>query len=158
MSLALVAAVAANNCIGSNNALPWHIPEDLKHFKALTLGKIVLMGRKTWESLPLKFRPLPGRTNLVVTSQPNYPLPDGVEGYNSIPAALAAHVHDDVFVMGGAELYRQTINQATTLYITEVHREVAGDVFFPTIDKAVWRETARENHDSFSFVTFTRYA
>lgn len=158
MSLALIAAVAKNNCIGNNNALPWHLPEDLRHFKELTFGKTVLMGRKTWESIPAKFRPLPGRKNIVITSQTDYPLPDAVEKFTSIPAALTMHANDTVYVMGGAEIYKQTINQADTLFLTEIHHDVAGDVFFPIVDPTQWRETAREDHDTFSFVTYTRYA
>lgn len=158
MSLALIAAVAHNNCIGKDNTLPWHIPEDLRHFKELTTGKTVLMGRKTWESLPPNFRPLPNRKNIVITSQVAYSVPEGVEVFTSIEAALSAHIHDDVFVIGGAQLYKQTIDKADTLHLTEINESVDGDAFFPTIDLTMWRETARETHPTFSFVTYTRYA
>ncbi|MSU75227.1 MAG: dihydrofolate reductase [Candidatus Magasanikbacteria bacterium] len=156
MPLSLIAAIAKNNCIGKSNALPWYLPEDLKHFKKLTTGKIVLMGRKTWESIPEKFRPLPNRLNIVVTHQANIKFTPGVEVYHTIDDAMAAHLNDEIMVIGGGEIYRQTFERAATLYITEVHQNVDGDVFFPEIDKKIWRETERENHETFSFVTYER--
>ena len=153
--LSLIAAVAENNCIGKSNTLPWYLPEDLKHFKKLTTDKAVLMGRKTWESIPEKFRPLPNRVNVVISRQ-KLTLPPGVELYHSVDEALAAHKNDEVFVIGGAEIYRQTIEQADTLYITEVKKIVEGDAFFPVIDNNVWRETEREEHAEFSFVIYHR--
>ena len=154
--LSLIAAMAKNNCIGKGNQLPWHIPEDLKHFKELTSGKIVLMGRKTWESIPEKFRPLPKRANIVITRQKDFPVPAGVEVYQEITTALTAHPNEEIMVIGGAEIYRQTINNADRLYITEVEQTIDGDAYFPTIDPALWRETERENHEGFSFVTYTK--
>ncbi len=156
MSIILVAAVAKNGCIGKGGTLPWHIPEDLAHFKKLTTGKIVLMGRKTWESLPAKFRPLPGRKNIVITRQADFAVPAGVELHHSVNAALAKHHTSTVSVIGGAELYQQTIDLADTLYLTEVHRTVEGDAFFPPFDKTIWQETKRENFPAYSFVTYTR--
>ena len=156
MSLALIAAIAENNCIGKNNQLPWHIPEDLKHFKDVTADTVVLMGRKTWESIPEKFRPLPKRINIVISRQPNLPLPPGVEVYQSIDAALGAHANDTVVVIGGAEIYKQTIDRADTLYITHIQQTVDGDAFFPTIDPGLWKETEREKHDGFDFVTYKK--
>lgn len=154
--ISLIAALSTNHCIGTNGKLPWHIPGELARFKALTMGKTVLMGRKTWESLPEKFRPLPGRTNVVVTRQPGYDVPPGVIVHASVDAALGALAHVKIMVIGGAEIYAQTIGRADTLHLTHVHREVAGDAFFPAIDPAVWRESAREDHDGFSFVTYHR--
>lgn len=156
MSLALVAAVSTNNCIGKDGQLPWHIPEDMKRFKELTMGKTVLMGRKTWESLPVKFRPLPQRKNIIITRQEGYIVPDGVWIYSSIDAALKAHGQEDIMVIGGAEIYRQTINRADTLHITHVHQSVDGDAFFPTIDPTIWREVEKENHGEFSFVKYAK--
>ncbi len=153
MTLSLIAAVAKNDCIGKDGKLPWHLPEDMAHFKQLTMGKIVLMGRKTWESIPEKFRPLPGRKNVVVTRQTNYAFPHDVAHYGSVEDALAAH-QGDIVVIGGAELYRQTIDKADTLFITHVDQEVDGDAFFPTIDSKIWRELEREAHDGFAFVTY----
>jgi dihydrofolate reductase len=122
----------------------------------VTLGKVVVMGRKTWESIPAKFRPLPGRTNAVVTRQADYALPVGVERFGSLDEALRVHAADDVIVNGGAALYREAIGRADVLDITHVHRDVEGDTFFPVIDPAVWRATKREDHDGFSFVTYER--
>lgn len=152
----IVAAVARNGCIGKDGALPWRIPEDLKRYRAITMGKVLVMGRKTWESIPAKFRPLPGRTNVVITRQADYPLPDGVERAPSLGTALAAHASDDVVVNGGAEIYAQAMDRADALDVTHVHRDVDGDAFFPSIDPARWRETWREDHDGFSFVTYER--
>ena len=156
MSISLIAAIAANNCIGKNNSLPWRIPEDMKRYKEITMGKVIIMGRKTWESIPEKFRPLPGRKNVIITRQAEYPVPSGVELYSDIPAAFTAHKEEEVIINGGAEIYRQTIGLADTLYITHVNQPVDGDAFFPEIDKAKWQETKREDHDGFSFVVYQR--
>ncbi len=154
--IALIAAIAKNNCIGHHNTIPWQIPEDMQHFKKITNGKIVLMGRKTWESLPPKFRPLPNRKNIVITRQIPYKVPVGVEVYVSIDDALAAYQDNDIMVIGGAEIYRQTIDKADTLFITQVDMDVDGDAFFPDIDKNIWKETEREDHNEFSFVTYKK--
>lgn len=154
--LSLIFAASKNNCIGNNGKLPWHLPEDMKRFRQLTMGKTVLMGRKTWESLPIKFRPLPGRNNVVVTRQANYTVPAGVHLHSSIESALAHHTDEDIVVIGGAEIYNQTINRADTLYVTHVDQIVEGDAFCPSIDPKQWKETERENHDGFSFVTYKR--
>lgn len=152
----IVAAVARNGCIGKDGALPWRIPEDMKRYRAITMGKVIVMGRKTWESIPDKFRPLPGRTNVVVTRQAAYPLPAGVERFGSLADALAAHAHDDVVVNGGGAVYAEAMARADVLDLTLVHRDVDGDTFFPSVDPAVWTETMREDHDGFSFVTYRR--
>lgn len=152
--LALVAAIAKNNCIGKGNELVWKHPKDMEHFKNITNGKIVLMGRKTWESLPSKFRPLPNRKNIVITRQAPYAVPTGVEVYSTIDAALAAHQHEDIMVIGGAETYRQTIDRADTLYITQVDKEIEGDAFFPNIDLEIWEGVEREEQDGFRFITY----
>lgn len=160
MSIALIAAISQNNCIGQHNALPWHIPEDMEHFKNLTKGKAILMGRKTWESLPEKFRPLPGRLNIVITRQKDYPVPKGVLVFDTIDAACTnpelRTQNSELMVIGGADIYRQTIDRADTLYITHVNKDVPGDAFFPMIDPTVWKETWREDHEGFSFVTYGR--
>lgn len=156
MSLSIIAAVAENNCIGKGGTLPWHLPDDLKHFKELTAGKPVLMGRKTWESLPPKFRPLPERTNIVITRQTDLPVPAGVEVYSAITDALIKHPNEEIMVIGGGQIYEQTLPLADTLYITKVHQSVDGDAFFPAIDQAVWKETAREDREGFSFVTYKK--
>jgi dihydrofolate reductase len=154
--ITLVAAVARNGCIGKDGALPWRIPEDVQHYKDVTMGKVVVMGRKTWESIPAKYRPLPGRTNVVVTRQTAYPLPAGVECFDSLETALAAHAADDVVINGGAEIYRAAIGRADRLDVTHVARDVDGDTFFPAIDPARWKVVRREDHDGFSFVLYER--
>lgn len=154
--ISLIAAIAQNNCIGKHNSLPWNIPEDLKHFKELTTGKTVLMGRKTWESIPEQFRPLPKRKNIVITTQSDFIVPESVELFHSLGDAISAHNNENIFVIGGANIYAQTIGLADTLYITHVNQIVDGDAFFPEIDKNIWKETERENHENFSFVTYTK--
>ena len=155
MSVTLIAALSQNRCIGNNGELPWRIPEDLRHFKELTSGHPVVMGRKTWESIPERFRPLPNRTNCVLTRQVTYPLPNGVERYASLEEALAAHANETLFVIGGEEIYRQALPLADCLELTHVHQDVPGDAFFPEWEGA-WRENARQDHDGFSFVTYRR--
>lgn len=154
--LSLIAAISENNCIGKSNSIPWYLPEDLKHFKKLTTGKVVVMGRKTWESIPEKFRPLPNRKNVVITRNTQLVFPSGVEVYQNIKEALRKHQNEEVVIIGGGELYTQTIESADTLYITHVHRMVEGDIFFPQIDTKLWKEVDREDHQEFSFVTYKR--
>ena len=154
--ITLVAAVARNGCIGKDGTLPWRIAEDMQRYRRITMGKVVVMGRKTWESIPAKFRPLPGRINVVVTRNPDYPVPDGVERAPSLEAALAAHAREEVIVNGGGEIYARAMPRADALDITHVDRDVDGDTFFPAIDPADWRETWREDHDGFAFVIYRR--
>ncbi|MBI2989949.1 MAG: dihydrofolate reductase [Candidatus Magasanikbacteria bacterium] len=156
MSISLIAAVSKNNCIGKNGELPWHIPEDMKHFKEKTMDTVVIMGRKTWESIPEKFRPLKGRKNVVITRQDQYPAPLGVEIHHSLDKALEAHRNEKIAIIGGGQMYDLSIDKANLLYITHVDRVVEGDTFFPDIDKNAWRETERENREGFSFVTYER--
>ncbi|OIO19186.1 MAG: hypothetical protein COY69_00930 [Candidatus Magasanikbacteria bacterium CG_4_10_14_0_8_um_filter_32_14] len=153
--LSIIVAISQNNCIGKNNALPWDIPEDLKHFKDITNGHAVLMGQNTWESIPEKFRPLPNRKNIVVTREKDYKVPENVEVYNSLDEALEKYKTQDLFVVGGASIYAQTITKANKLFITEVHQFVDGDTFFPEIDKNVWQEARREDCNGFSFVQYS---
>lgn len=139
--LSIIAAMAKNRVIGIANTLPWRLPEDLKHFKALTLGHHILMGRKTWESLPGK---LPGRTSVVITRSRDLQAP-GCIVVNSIEDAIAACSGDDeVFFIGGAELYRQALDIADRLYLTEIQAEFAGDAWFPEFDTNLWQETGRK--------------
>lgn len=160
--LALIAAVARNGVIGSDNALPWHLPEDLKHFKALTSGHAVIMGRKTWESLPEKFRPLPGRHNIVVSRDTDYHAA-GASVVHSIDEAVMVAASGDTlsFVIGGAELYRQALPLATRLELTEIAADFAGDAHFPEFDRAVWREVTRQDGRAaagfdYAFVSYER--
>ena len=158
--LIVIAAVAANGVIGSDNRMPWHLPEDLAHFKALTTGHAVIMGRKTWESLPAKFRPLPGRSNIVVTRNPDYAAP-GASVAHTLAAALALAGDRCAFVIGGAELYALALPLAARLELTEIEATFAGDAFFPSRDPVGWRETARErrhaaNGLNYAFVSYER--
>lgn len=157
MSITLVAAISKNNCIGKNGELPWNISEDLKRVKALTLGKVLIMGRNTWESIPEKYRPLPQRTNVVITRNDTYPLPKEVKKYASIQEALHAHDGEDIISFGGEGIFREMITYADTLEITHVDQTVdACDAYFPEVDMTVWKEVWREDHDGFSFVRYQR--
>jgi len=160
--LELVVAVARNGIIGAGNALPWHLPDDLKRFKSLTMGQPVLMGRRTWDSIG---RPLPGRHNIVLTRQQGF-APPGATVVHDLGAALAAAGAAPVLrVIGGAELYRLCLPRAQVLHLTEVDLEPDGDVRFPPFERAEWREVAREAHApdarhacGYSFVTLERRA
>jgi len=157
--IAIIAALARNRVIGRGNRLPWHLPDDLRHFKRLTLGRPIIMGRRTWESLPGL---LPDRTHLVVTRDPSYRA-DGAVVVGSLDEALGAAGGEEALVVGGAQLYALALPRASRLYLTLVDAEVEGDVFFPAIDPAAWREVAREPHAAderhaypFAFVTLER--
>ncbi|MDR0234253.1 MAG: dihydrofolate reductase [Zoogloeaceae bacterium] len=167
LRLSLIAALARERVIGADNRLPWHLPEDLRRFRELTWGHCVLMGRKTWESLPEKFRPLPGRRNLVLSHQPDY-VASGAERVSSIPAALEklageSAATEDLFVIGGEQVYRAALPFAERLLLTEIDLPVAGDAWFPAFSASEWREIRREERVSeagisFSFVTYARNA
>jgi dihydrofolate reductase len=158
--LHLIYARAANGVIGANNALPWHLPEDLAHFKRHTLGCPVLMGRKTWDSLPPKFRPLPGRLNLVITRQTDWQA-QGAQAAASLPEAIAkCGDAPDAWVIGGAQIYAQALPLAHSVVVTEIDLRVDGDAFAPELAKE-WRESSRETHVSarglaYSFVNYQR--
>ena len=144
--MAMIAAVAENGVIGNGNAIPWRLPADFAHFKRMTLGKPLIMGRKTFESIG---RPLPGRTNIVVTRQRGYQ-PDGVLVISSLEAALehaqaiaTADGASEVMIGGGGEIYRAAMPQADTLYITHVALTAPGDALFPAIDPEIWQETGK---------------
>ena len=158
MKLHLIYARARNGTIGQNNQMPWHLPEDLAHFKRVTLGQPVIMGRTTWDSLPARFRPLPGRVNIVITRQADWQA-EGAWRATSIEDAmrLCGDV-PDAWIMGGAEIYRQAEPLASTAVVTEIDADFEGDAFAPTLSPA-WQETARESHVAasglaFSFVTY----
>jgi len=158
--LNLIYARAANGVIGANGALPWHLPEDMAHFRRLTSGCPVIMGRKTWDSLPARFRPLPGRQNIVVTRQPDWH-GDGAQRASSLPEALSlAGAAPEAWVIGGAQIYAEAEPLAQRAVVTEIARDFEGDAFAPTLADG-WRETAREAAVSvdglpFAFVTFER--
>jgi dihydrofolate reductase len=158
--LTLVVAMSENRVIGRDNALPWHLPADLAHFKAVTMGKPIVMGRLTWESIG---RPLPGRHNLVVSR--TLAAADGATVVPSLDAALAAAGDaPEVCVIGGARLFEDALRKARRIHLTEVHAEVDGDVHFPPLDSSEWREVSRErrepderNAHPMSFVTLERH-
>jgi dihydrofolate reductase len=149
--ICIIAALAANRVIGRNNALPWHLPADLKRFKALTMGHPVVMGRKTYESIG---RPLPGRRNLVITRNRGYSAP-GCEVVHSLDAAIAAcRDAQEIFVIGGAELYRESLPRAHCLEFTEIRAEIEGDATFPEFSMSEWHETGREIHSDEAGIPF----
>ena len=154
----VVAAVASNGVIGARGGLPWHLPEDLKHFKAITYGHPVIMGRRTWDSLG---KPLPGRENIVVTRSPTLHVP-GASIAASLEAALALCSRATVaFVIGGGELYAAALRYADVLALTEIQRDFEGDARFPALDRAAWREAERVPHATaegmrYDFVRYER--
>jgi len=158
--LHLIYARARNGVIGRDNQLPWHLPEDMAHFRQTTLGCPVIMGRKTWDSLLPKFRPLPGRLNIVVTRDPTWQA-EGASVAHSLEAAQAlCPAGSDAWVIGGAQIYAQALPLARSIMVTEIDHDVEGDAFAPVLDHH-WCEMARESHISasglpFAFVTYAR--
>jgi len=158
MALHLIFARARNGVIGVNNQLPWHLPEDMAHFKRATMGCPVIMGRKTWDSLPPKFRPLPGRLNVVVTRQANWQAEGALRAGSITEAMSLCPPETDAWVIGGAEIYAQAMPWASTAVVTEIDQDFAGDAFAPVFHTD-WTEVNRESHTSaqgvpFSFVTY----
>ena len=154
MTVTLIAAVGANRAIGRDNGMPWHLPEDLAHFKRTTLGHTLVMGRRTYDSIG---RTLPGRTTVVVTRQAGWSAP-GVLVAHSLEQALEMADGGEVFVAGGGEIYAQSLPLADAMVLTEVEQSPEAEVFFPEVDPADWREVCREPRDGFSFVTYERVA
>ena len=160
MKLGIIYARARNGVIGKDNAMPWHLPEDLAHFKRTTLGAPVIMGRKTWDSVPPRFRPLPGRRNIVITRDPKWQ-EAGAERVGSLDEAIARCSDVDVaWVTGGSEIFRLAIPRADLAVVTEIDADFDGNTHAPPLGPG-WRETAREQHVSakglaFSFVTYER--
>lgn len=160
-ALSLVVAMDEGRLIGRDGQLPWRLPNDLKHFKQLTLGKTILMGRKTWDSLG---RPLPQRENWVLTRDAHWRA-EGAQAYTTLEQALAAARGHELVVIGGGELYRQSLSYVQRIELTEVHARLAGDAWFPPLEPGQWRETARVRHEpderhayAYSFVTLERVA
>jgi dihydrofolate reductase len=155
----MVLAMSDNGVIGSRATIPWRIPDDLRRFKTLTMGKPILMGRRTWQSLPK--RPLPGRTNIVITRDRTFDA-EGALIAGSIEEALRKVEADaEVMIVGGADVYRSALPRAKRVHLTEVHAVFAGDVFMDKFDPAVWRETSREDRETeyglrYSYVTLER--
>lgn len=165
MIISLIAAVAQNRVIGKNNDLPWHLPDDMKYFMKTTSGHHVIMGRKNYESIPEKFRPLPNRNNIVVTRQKNYDAPL-CRVVNSVEEAIAIAKNEnahETFIIGGAEIYKYAMPFTQRMYLTEIHASVEGDTYFPEIDKSEWNEVSRMHHPvderhkhSFDMVVYER--
>ena len=168
--IVIIAAVAKNRVIGRDNQLIWNIPEDMAHFKVLTQGHTVLMGRKTWESLPPRFRPLPGRRNIVISRQANYSAPgaevadsleNGLKLASTIEPAVDPMATTLIFIIGGEQIYTQAMALADRLEITEVDLEPEGDAWFPEISAVDWKLVAKNTPPSqsgtgFSFLTYRR--
>jgi dihydrofolate reductase len=152
MTITVLAAVGANLVIGRAGDMPWHLPQDLAHFKATTMGHTMVMGRKTYDSIG---RALPGRRTIVITRQPDWHAPS-VEVAHSLPEALALAGPADVFVVGGSDVYQQAMPFADQMLLTEIEQSPEGDAFFPAFSPDDWRETAREAHNGFAFVTYER--
>jgi dihydrofolate reductase len=160
--ISIIVAVAQNGVIGAGNRLPWHLPDDLKRFKALSMAKPVVMGRRTFDSIG---KPLPGRTNIVVSRQPGLAIAGTIVTPSLDAALAAAGAVPEVVVIGGAEIFRQVLPRTDVVHLTRVHAHVAGDVMFPELDPGKWRETAVEHHAAderhqyaFTFVTLERIA
>ncbi len=168
MQLNLIYARARNGVIGKDGKMPWHLPEDLAHFKRTTLGCPVIMGRKTWDSVPPQFKPLPGRTNVVVTRQSDWHEDGALPAHDMLEAlSICEHMSaildnnpEQVWIIGGAQIYEQALPLAKRVIVTEIDADFEGDAFAPALGTD-WRETARESHTSktglnFSFVTYIR--
>jgi dihydrofolate reductase len=159
MELKLIYARSRNGVIGRDGQLPWHLPADLAHFKQTTLGQAVVMGRKTWDSLPERFRPLPGRTNIVITRQTDWHAPGALVAHSLEQAMSLCPAPGPLWVIGGAEIYAQALPLASTVVVTEIDVEVQGDAHAPKLS-AEWKEMSRQFHAiagglSYSFVTYT---
>jgi len=165
MLISLIVAVSENNVIGRKNDLPWHLPADMKYFKDTTMGHCVVMGRKNFDSIPDKYRPLEGRTNIVVTRQKNFHAP-GVITVHSISEAIeAAKLKNETecFIIGGGEIFAQAIKLCDRIYLTRIHHKIEGDVFFPKVSKEEWKEVSRKdvsadekNKYPFSFLKYEK--
>ncbi len=158
MELKLIYARSRNGVIGRDGQLPWHLPADLAHFKQTTLGQAVVMGRKTWDSLPERFRPLPGRTNIVITRQTDWQAPGALVAHSLAQAMALCPEPGPLWVIGGAEIYTQALPLASTVVVTEIDMEVQGDAHAPNLG-AEWKEMSRQVHSiegglSYSFVYY----
>lgn len=159
MTISIVVAIAQNNAIGKDNKLLWHLPKDLKHFKEITTGGTIIMGRKTYDSVG---RPLPNRRNIVITRQ-QIEIP-GCEVINSVEAALdLCRDEAEVFIIGGAEIYKLALPHTDKIYLTIVHQDFEADAYFPEIKEDIWKEIERQNHEPdeknplpYSFITLER--
>ena len=165
MIISMIAAVAANNVIGKDNDLVWRLPDDMKYFMETTRDHFVIMGRKNYESIPHKYRPLPNRVNIIITRQKDYQAPDCIVT-NTMKEALdyaKEQDQEEVFIIGGGQVYKQSLPLVHKLYITEVHENFEGDTYFPEFDQRLWNEISRKHHPKddkhqheFDFVIYKR--
>ena len=165
MKISLIVAISENNVIGKNNALPWHLPTDMKYFRDTTMGHCVIMGRKNYDSIPLKYRPLEGRTNIIVTRQKDFNA-EGCIVVNSVEEALQVAKNKnetELFVIGGADIFKQTLDITDKIYYTKIYHTFDGDVFFPEIDLSRWKLTMQtdmqpneKNKFPFSFCVYEK--
>lgn len=165
MNLSIIVAAGANNAIGKNNKLIWHLPADMKFFKEKTTGHCIITGRKNYESIPEKFRPLPNRTNIIVTRRKDYQAPGAIIT-GSIDEAIAKAKElstAEIFIIGGGDIFRQSLHLTDTIYLTRIEKSFDADVFFPELDPAVWTEVSREkgpkdekNNYEYFFLTYKR--
>lgn len=159
--LTIIAAAAENNALGKDNQLLWHLPEDFKRFKTLTSGHFIIMGRKTFESFP---KPLPNRTHIIITRQPNYQAPEGCIVVTSLEKAMElCPKNEEAFVIGGGEIYQQALDVVDKIDVTRVHTTLDADTFFPTIDPTLWEMVFEEFHPKddkhafdFTFLTYVK--
>jgi dihydrofolate reductase len=142
--ISIIVAIAEDNGIGNKNELLWHLPEDLKRFKALTIGKTIIMGKKTWESLPR--RPLPGRENIIITDDPDDSFEGAIAAFSIEDAISKCIRSDEVFIIGGGSIYRQFMPIADRLYITHIHKKEVADTWFPAIEPEIWEPVEIEEH------------
>ncbi len=165
MTISLIVAASENNVIGKNNTLPWHLPEDMKFFKDTTMGHCVIMGRKNFDSIPDRFRPLSGRTNIIVTRQKDFHADGIVIAYSIEEALKVAEKNNDqeCFIIGGGEIFKQSMNLCDKIYLTRIHKYIEGDIFFPEIDMNEWKETLRrdmkadeKNPHDYSFIEYEK--
>ena len=165
MIISMIAAMGSNRVIGKDNDIPWHLPDDFKYFKNTTKGHHVIMGRKNWESLPHSFQPLPGRPNIVITRQEDYPIEEAAV-VKSLEEALniaRENGEKEAFIIGGGEIYRMGLEYADRIYLTEINAAFDGQVTFPEFDTNIWKEVSREHHPvderhkySFDFVVYSK--
>lgn len=165
MIISMIAAMGSNRVIGKDNDIPWHLPDDFKYFKNTTKGHHVIMGRKNWESLPHSFQPLPGRPNIVITRQEDYPIEEAAV-VKSLEEALniaRENGEKEAFIIGGGEIYRMGLEYADRIYLTEINAAFDGQVTFPEFDTNIWKEVSKEHHPiderheySFDFVVYSK--
>ena len=149
----IIVSTSENNVIGRENGIPWYIPQDLKHFKKLTVGNTVIMGRKTYESLPKEHRPLPNRVNIVVTRNKKYEAKNCIVVNSLVDAIKKSDNDKEVFIIGGGQIYKESLKFAERIYLTKVHKHIEGDTYFPKLNK-LWKMVNEKSKEGFSFLTY----